>query len=139
MAAIRIAMAIDANNPSIGDIYIGPNGTDRLCNSLSEEVQQLLFTRFRFFLGEWFLDPTQGIPYYQSILGQKIDIGIVGQIFKAVINECPGVASLDSFNLTVNSQRAARLVFACTLDDGTTLKSSDFAPMVIGTLTIGGA
>jgi hypothetical protein len=131
-------MSVDANNPNVGDIYIGPNGSDRLCSSLSEEVQQLLFTRFRFFLGEWFLDPTTGIPYFQSILGQKVALSIVAQVFKQVITTCPGVASLDSFSLAVDARRAAKLVFACMLADGTTLKSSDFVPFVIGTLTIGG-
>lgn len=132
MASIKIALATDANNPTIGDLYIGPDGQFAMTSTLSEEVAQLLYTRFRFFQGEWFLDDTVGVPWYQSILGQKQSTSVVTQILRNVVATCPGVASVDSFSLTTLPNRGATVVFSCTLTDGAVLKSSDFAPFIVG-------
>jgi hypothetical protein len=132
MASLKLALAVDANNPNIGDIYLGADSNDRLTNSLSEEVAQLLYTRFRFFRGEWFLDSTIGVPYYQTILGQKVSIAIVTRILRQVVTTCPGVASLQAFNLVQQANRAVAVTFSCTLTDGTTLTSDSFAPFVLG-------
>src|ERR1700749_2893649 len=126
MADLKIALAIDSENPIVGDLYL-ENGTARLTNSLLEDVAQELYIRFRFFQGEWFLDQTLGLPYLQSILGKKTPLGILSQIFKRVITTCPGVASLTSFQLTRGANRALILNFAALLNDGTTLTAADFA------------
>jgi hypothetical protein len=140
MATLKLVTSTDSNNPNIGDIYIDANsGTDRLTTTLAEEVQQELLTRFRFFQGEWFLDATVGTPYYQSILGQKVPLNVVSQIFKQVISSTPGVARLLSFNLTKLPARGVQCQFACELNNGQILKSTDFTPFVIGTLVFGGA
>lgn len=131
MASLKIALAIDASNPVVGDLYL-ENGTVRLTNSLIEEVAQELYVRLRIFQGEWFLDATIGIPYWQTILGQKTPIGIIEQIFRRVITTCPGVASLDSFLLTKPSPRQAQIAFSATLINGAVLSSADFAPFVVG-------
>lgn len=125
-------MSVDAFNPDIGDLFL-ENGTVRLTNSLTEEVAQELFIRFRTWQSEWFLDPTVGIPYLQTILGQKTDIGIVAQIFRQVITTCPGVSQLNDFTVTrPDANRSITVTFSCTLTDGTVLLSSDFGSFVIG-------
>lgn len=131
MASLKIALQIDSENQNVGDLYLH-NGSMRLTNSLSEEVAQQLFIRFRMFRGEWFLDPTIGVPWFQSILGVKNSEGLVEQIFRQVITTCPGVASLQTFNLKNLGNRSFQLTFSCTLSDGTVLLSSDFGPFVIG-------
>lgn len=128
---IKIALQTDGTNPNLADLYLD-NGTVGLTNSLSEEVAQELFIRLNFFQGEWFLDTTQGIPYFQSILGQKTPLGIVEQIFRQAITTCPGVASLASFSLTRVPTRGIQVFFTCILADGTTLTSSDFGDFVVG-------
>lgn len=132
MADIKIALAIDSENPIVGDLYL-ENGTARLTRSLSEEVAQELYVRFRFFKGEWSLDPAQGLPYLQSILGKKTPIGIVSQIFRRTITSCPGVAALTAFQLRRTSTRGVSLDFTATLTDGTVLTAADFVAFVIPT------
>ena len=132
MASLKIALQTNAENPTVGDLYL-ENGTVRLTNSLSEDVAQELFIRFRMFQGEWFLDATQGFPWFQSVLGIKTPIGIVEQLLRKVITTCPGVAKLTAFSLNNNTAtRQAQVAFTCILDDGATLTSADFAPFVIG-------
>ena len=130
MASIRLAMAIDANNPVIGDIYIGTDGKCRMTASLSEEVQQNLWLRFQFFLGEWFLDPQAGVPYFQQILGVKNSDANVATILRYVVTSCPGVASLLSFSLN-RSGRSIAPRFTCQLIDGSLLSSADYPPFVL--------
>lgn len=132
MASLKVAIATDSFNPVAGDLYLGPDGQFALTQTLSEEVAQLLYTRFRFFQGEWFLDQTVGVPWYQSILGQKQSTSVVSQILRNVVATCPGVASVDSFSLVTQSDRSAVVRFSCTLSDGTVLKSSDFSPFIVG-------
>lgn len=132
MASLKLALATDATNPVAGDLYLGPDGQFALTQTLSEEVAQLLYTRFRFFQGEWFLDGSVGVPWYQSILGQKQSVSVVSQILRNVVATCPGVASVDSFSLATQPDRSAVVRFSCTLSDGTVLKSSDFTPFIVG-------
>lgn len=132
MASIKLALKTDANNPVIGDLYIGPDGNFAMTSTLSEEVAQLLYTRFRLFRGEWFLQPEIGVPYYQSILGVKVSLTIVSRILQQVVSTCPGVASVDQFLLVPQAGRGVQVTFSCTLTDGVVLNSADFSAFVVG-------
>lgn len=137
MADLKLALAIDANNPNIGDLQL-VNGTIQLTQTLSEQVAQSLLIRLRFFQAEWFLDPTLGIPYFQTILGQKNALGIVAQIFRSAIISTPGVANVVSLVPTLTG-RSLALSFQVRLNNGQTLSSSDFLnnPFVITVATPG--
>ena len=132
MSSLALAMQIDPENPIVGDLQL-QNGTVRFTSTLREEVAQQLYTRFNFFLGEWFLDPTQGFPWFQSVLGVKTPIGIVQQLLRRVIISCPGVASLQGFSMSNDTiHRTATVKFNCLLADGTVLTSDSFQPFIIG-------
>jgi hypothetical protein len=132
MASLKIALKTDSENPVVGDLYL-ENGTFRMTNSLSEEVAQQLWIRFKFFLGEWFLDRSQGFPWFQSVLGVKTPIGIVNQLIRRLILGVPGVAELKTFSLVNDTAtRTASVRFTVVLTDGVALTSADFAPFVIG-------
>jgi hypothetical protein len=118
-------------NPNIGDVYLDPSTSQcRLTNSLSEWVQQELYTRFKFFQGEWFLDRTLGLPWFQQILGIKNSPLLVQSILRQTISTCPGVAAVIAFQPAF-SGRAMTLVFACRLTDGSTLDSKTLPPFRI--------
>jgi hypothetical protein len=131
MADIKLAMQIDSENPNIGDLYL-ENGTLRLTNSLQEEAIQRIRVSMLLFKGEWFLDETQGVPYWQNILGQKISLMQLQRIFRSVVQQQPTVASISRFSVKPLPSRAIQIEFTCKLVDGVTLVSSDYAPIVIG-------
>jgi hypothetical protein len=131
MADIKIALVADDDNPNVGDIYL-ENGTARLTSTLLEEVAQRLFISLKMFKGEWFLDPDQGIPYWQSILGQRIPLSVMSGIFRRAIQLQPGVKAITKLTVVQNTDRSVQLDFACTLTDGTILRSVDFQPFIIG-------
>lgn len=83
-------------------------------------IRQKLSSRFQFFLGEWFLDTRQGVPYYQVVLGQKQpNLDVIASLFRRLILGCPGVKSLVRFKL--NYDEAARKLsfdFQAKVDGG---------------------
>jgi len=130
---IKLAPAIDDNNPIAGDIYLGNDSSPVLTTTLSEQVAQQLYIRFKFFRGEWFLDETVGFPWFQLVLGQKTPIDIVAQLIRQLILTTPGVKSLESLEMgTVTAARSISPRFSCTLDNGAVLTSDSFSAFVIG-------
>lgn len=69
-------------------------------------TRQSIGIRLRFFLGEWFLDTSQGIPYYQNILKKLPAKGKaqVDSIFIDAILGAPTVNSLLSFTSTLQNR-----------------------------------
>lgn len=67
-----------------------------------EAVGQRVKDTLNTFRGEWFLDTEFGVPYLESILGQKTsNLATIGAILKSSIREAAGDdATLTSFQLT---------------------------------------
>lgn len=106
-----------ALDPATGDLDLTGGGLNLVRGA--EEVAQELRIRFLFFKGEWFLNPEEGIPYHDEILGQKVSQQVVDSIFRKVITTCPGVQSLDSFESSLDQEtRVLTLNFVCTADNG---------------------
>lgn len=83
-----------------GDISIS-NGKISLTKNVSQKVSIVLKT----FKGEWFLDESIGIPYFQSILGKKLSKEEIDSIFKTQILNVDGVYKILSFSSSlVNKQ-----------------------------------
>lgn len=91
-----------------------------------QETAQKLYNRFRLFLGEWFLDERQGIPYFARIFGVKSpDMTVITQFFSNIITTTPGVASLTSIQATFNNAtREANGAFVCKAADGSTIRAT---------------
>lgn len=70
-----------------GDLVIA-RGTD----SIRSDLQ----ARLKFFRGEWFLDTTVGVPYWQSVLVKNPDLRAVREALRSEILGTPGIASLES-------------------------------------------
>lgn len=62
-------------------------------------IAQRLTIRLRTFLGEWFLDETIGVPYFQEILGGKGVEGAASAIFRSVVESTDGINTLDEITV----------------------------------------
>ena len=89
-----IYRALDQN----GDYQIGVF----LSNS-PQTVAQAVQTRLTLWLGEWFLDVTDGTPWMQDITGKNTNYDFEIQ---ARILGTPGVTDLASYSSTVDQNRA---------------------------------
>lgn len=131
MSDLALVASVDDDNPDADDLYLTTSGDMRLTQSLEEEVAQHLRIRLRFFLGEWFLDTTQGIPFFRDVLRKNPSLSLLRALFRRAIQSTPGVDAVQKLDLSVDSSRLATLTFDALLSDGTVLKSEDFVPFVV--------
>jgi hypothetical protein len=100
-----------------GDLAL-ENGTLVFCEG-SAFYRQKLASRFKFFLGTWFLDKRQGIPYFRDVFVKNPDLDLIRSLFRRVILTTPGIKAIKRFSLVFDpSTRQCRFDFAATLIGG---------------------
>jgi len=73
-----------------------------------DALAQRLRTRYKFFLGEWFLDIRQGIPYFRDILVKNPDPSLIQSIFRKATLTTPGVLAIRKFGTALTEQARVR-------------------------------
>lgn len=78
----------------------------------TQPVQQDVLQRLRMFLGEWFLDNTAGVPWFQQILVKNPDRSKIDALLLNTILGTPGVLSVTNYKFTPNmAARTLRVEF----------------------------
>lgn len=95
----------------------------------SPEVRQKLKCGYQFFLGEWFLDTTLGVPYYQLILVKNPNMDLVNSTLMSVALKTPGMLELRGFRL--NYDRGTREL-AVEIDGKSTDGDLEFETSIAG-------
>lgn len=88
-------------NPKLsgfGDLII-ENG-DLVLNSGAQAILQHILQRLRIFLGEWFMDVTIGLDYFNQILIANPDQSKIDALFINQICGTPGVDQLNSYSFS---------------------------------------
>lgn len=91
-----IGKALDSNN----DIILQTTGfqvVDKGANTV-----QHVKTNLMYFLGEWFLNRSTGVPYFTEIFTKPTILNRVESVFKSTILNTQGVRRLISFSLTLD-------------------------------------
>lgn len=84
-----------------------------------DAIEQDIRTALQMFLGEWFLDETEGVPYHQSILGQKVSPLIVREIFRQQLLAIPGVLAVVEISASfVGTSRTITIPWKVSTDLG---------------------
>lgn len=87
-------------------------------------IRQKLSVRFRFFLGEWFLNQLEGVPYYRDVFVHDPNLDVLTTLFKSIALDCPGVLGLKRFKLIFDPEsRSASFDFAAVVDGGVIIVS----------------
>lgn len=90
-------MAYDiALNIASNDLVIKNN--DLILIDNAEQVAQQVLITLRFWLGEWFLDTRQGVPYLEYVLIKNPNMSHIRQILTEKIQSVEGVKSIVSLN-----------------------------------------
>ena len=90
-----------------------------------ETITQYIRQRLQTFLGEWFLNLSTGVPWFQQILGKVQYLSTVETILKATIADSPGVKEVTSFSIGESDQeRTIRVDFTALLEDGESTSDS---------------
>lgn len=100
------------------DIIVSNN--DFLVVKDVDKVGQKLKQRLLFYQGEWFLDTTVGIPYFQEVFVKNPNIPDIESIFKVEIVETEDVNQLLAFDSTfANDVRDYNITFTVDTPFGT--------------------
>jgi hypothetical protein len=112
-----IKMDLSNGSTDFGDILIENN--DLVMVTGKEAIKQDIVQRLRTFLGEWFLDNTIGVPYYQQILVKNPNQSNIDAIFINVILSTPGVTQLSEYSFKPNyTIRQLEIDFIAQTTDG---------------------
>jgi hypothetical protein len=71
----------------------------------TKQIMQNLAIRLRFVLGEWYLDITQGIPYYEEFFRKNPNQIQIESILKQEIVQTRGIVELISFEADFDKRR----------------------------------
>ena len=69
----------------------------------TDAIAQHVATRMRLFKGEWFLDRNIGVPYFDEVMVKTQDAALIAPIFRRVIEETPGIESVDRLDVELDS------------------------------------
>lgn len=111
-------MAYDlAENIATGDLLLQNN--DLMIIDNAERVAQQILITLRFWLGEWFLDTTQGVPYLEYILIKNPNENHIRQILSEAILSVEGVRAVDEITLDFDAKnRRLYVEYSASTDYG---------------------
>lgn len=110
MAMLKMVMEIQGNRSKEGDLLAYDIALNIASNDLviknndlilidnAERVAQQVLITLRFWLGEWFLDTREGVPYLEYILVKNPNMSHIKQILTEKIKSVDGVNSIVSLN-----------------------------------------
>lgn len=99
MTSINSTDPIDLALDDAGDLAIPLRFTTG-----TEAVAQGIRVRLGNFKGEWFLDLDDGMPWFQSILGERFREAEIREYFREAIAGAPGVTSIVSLEFAFSAQ-----------------------------------
>jgi hypothetical protein len=116
-----------ALDPTTGDLAIPA----RIIRG-AEAIAQRLRVRFRFFLGEWFLDRRLGVPYFRDVLKKNPDEILIASILRTVLLSTPGIARVDTLEARLDRPtRTLSVNFVALLEDGSTILRAVDEPFIL--------
>jgi hypothetical protein len=103
-----------SSGAGVHDLIVLPNGQAETTVSLAQRVD----IRLRTFIGEHWLNPELGVPWFEEFLRKAPDPATCRQILVAVIQDVPGIETIDSLEVAFSkSERQMRVSFAVSGSD----------------------
>lgn len=81
-----------------GDLYISESGDIKFTNS----VLQAIKIKLRWFLGEWRINTTYGMPYYDEVFIKNPSLALLEDRIRTEILSVDGVQSIESVDISVD-------------------------------------
>lgn len=121
-------LAIDATT---GDLAI-VDGADAALTTGLPALAQETDARFSLWVGEWFLNPTEGLPVLQRIVRRGTPLSELAFIFRSALRKIPGVFAVDRLVLVPSrdNTRTLSVEFAARSTRGP-FTSVDFPPFIV--------
>ena len=106
-----------AMDMATGDLVLR-DGDVLIIDNAERVAQQILIT-LRFWLGEWFLDTKDGIPYLEYVLVKSPNLLHIRQIFTEAMEKVDGVKRVEKINIVFEvKNRSLEVDYEVTTDYG---------------------
>jgi len=106
-----------AMDMATGDLVLR-DGDVLIIDNAERVAQQILIT-LRFWLGEWFLDTKDGIPYLEYVLVKSPNLLHIRQIFTEAMEKVDGVKRVEKMNLVFDvKNRSLHVDYEVSTDYG---------------------
>lgn len=118
-----------ALDPATGDILHtrGSDGLQRASLTAGAgAVRQKLALRLGLIAGEYPFDTSVGIPLFSQVLGKASGRDVAEAIYRRAVSTCPGVREVESFRMTIGSDRRATVTFRAIAESGEVIDVRDF-------------
>lgn len=115
-----------------GDLYLDELG--RLVLETDEVVAACikLRNRFRFFLGEWFLDTRLGVPYFSLVLVKNPNIELIRRLFMRIIRSVDQITQVNRVDVILSPEdRGLVIDFEARAIDGRLIQGGLNTPFLI--------
>jgi hypothetical protein len=93
-----IAIKDFALDRATGDLALDENHSPYYVTG-ADAIAQRLTIRYRMWLGEWFLDERQGIPYIEKVFVKAPKLALIERLFRRVTTSTPGIQTVKSFDM----------------------------------------
>lgn len=98
----------------------------------TEDLAQSIRTRLLHCKGEDYLDSRTGVPWFQSILIKAPNLVRTRAAIRTTIASVPGIASVPVVDLSLDrTTRRLTIDFEAVTSTGVTIRSIDFAPLIL--------
>ena len=97
-------MSVDLQLSPDHDLALDLLGRATLVDGAARVRQQIKVTLLAF-MGEWFLDTSFGVPYFDQVLVKTPDRAAIEAVFRARILDVPGVSRVVRLALAVDRER----------------------------------
>ena len=106
-----------ALDPNLWDLMLA--NADLALVSDGASIAQHIKQRLQLFQGEWFLVPTDGVPYFQVVLVKNPDPAVLRQTFSDTITQTPGVSRLVTLSMSYDlPSRTLNVAYQAQTDSG---------------------
>lgn len=98
-----------------------PDGTfDLVMAEGADAVAQQIKIVLKTFMGEWFLDTTVGIPYFEDILKKNPRSEVVETVLRGKIASVTGVTRVTAFDISIDNRlRTMTINYSAETNEGT--------------------
>lgn len=119
-----------ATNPTVGDLLIVDNQLVMESTSdLHHLTEQDLYIRLNHFLGEWYLDRREGIPYFRTMFRKGFSLSAIDSMFRRALLASPYVREVIALGFELDrSARSMAVEFTVLRVDA---EVSTFPPFII--------
>lgn len=115
-------------DPVTGDLMIAAGNLVLIGDGPA--VAQAVGCALRMFLGEWFLDTSRGVPWFQRVLVKSPSANVLRSVFLDVILGVQGVAKVTQLNLQYSkTTRTLSVAWAAITDTGALISDTTVLSM----------